>query len=207
MTPDEYQQTARELVRSAALPEGVAARMEAELEQAFEESLAGSRASALHQPRPAARRWSVAALAAAAAIVMAIGSAGWYLRQPPPVTSNSVMTAVAPAAPPSPTRPAEDASHPKATATDAARKPMPRHRQLPPVIRPAGFVPVPAAASLPQFESGVIVRMALPAAALPSYGVDISRASSDQPIEADVLVGQDGLARAIRLVNTTRSQQ
>jgi hypothetical protein len=63
------------------------------------------------------------------------------------------------------------------------------------------------AAGLPQFESGVIVRVALPAAALPSYGIDISPASSDRPVEADVLVGQDGVARAIRLVNTSRSQQ
>ncbi len=80
-------------------------------------------------------------------------------------------------------------------------------RKLPPVIRPEGFVAVPAAAGLPQFESGVIVRMSLPVTALPSYGVDISPASSDQPVEADVLVGQDGRARAIRLVNTSRSQQ
>jgi hypothetical protein len=78
---------------------------------------------------------------------------------------------------------------------------------LPSVIQPAGFVAVPAAAKLPQFESGLIVRMALPVTALPSYGVDIFRASSGEPVEADVLVGQDGLARAIRLVNTSRSQQ
>jgi hypothetical protein len=75
------------------------------------------------------------------------------------------------------------------------------------VIQPAGFVPVPAAARLPQFESGVIVRMALPVTALPSYGVDISLASSGEPVEADVLVGQDGVARAIRIVNTPRSHQ
>jgi hypothetical protein len=49
--------------------------------------------------------------------------------------------------------------------------------------------------------------VALPVTALPSYGVDISPASSDQPVEADVLLGQDGLARAIRLVNFSRSQQ
>jgi hypothetical protein len=68
-------------------------------------------------------------------------------------------------------------------------------------------VPVPSAARLPQFESGVIVRLSLPVAALPSYGVDISPASSGDAVEADVLVAQDGVARAIRLVNPTRSQQ
>jgi hypothetical protein len=49
--------------------------------------------------------------------------------------------------------------------------------------------------------------MSLPVSALPSFGVDISPASGNQPVEADLLVGQDGLARAIRLVNTSRSQQ
>jgi hypothetical protein len=217
MTPDEYQQTARELARHTAMPEGVAARMETELEQAFEESLAGS-----NQPPLKPRRSSTSevgakaedpalplgALAAAAAIVMAIGGAGWWYLRQPPVTSNNVMTAVAPAAPsPTTRRLAEDTSHPSAKTTEAAGKPTVRHRTLPPVIRPAGFVPVPAASRLPQFESGVIVRMALPVGALPSYGVDISPASSDQPVEADVLLGQDGLARAIRLVNLSRSQQ
>jgi hypothetical protein len=64
------------------------------------------------------------------------------------------------------------------------------------------FVPIPGAAGLPDFESGTIVRMALQIASLPVYGVDISSATADGPVEADVLVGQDGQARAIRLVTT-----
>jgi hypothetical protein len=65
---------------------------------------------------------------------------------------------------------------------------------------------------LPEFESGTIVRLELSLASLPSYGVDITRAGTDRPVEADVLVGQDGQPRAIRLVTsgnarTLRSQQ
>jgi hypothetical protein len=75
------------------------------------------------------------------------------------------------------------------------------------LIEPAGFVAVPGAASLPQFESGTIVRLELPVSVLPEYGVDIFPAEG-QPVEADVLVGQDGQARAIRLVTqTVRSSQ
>lgn len=75
------------------------------------------------------------------------------------------------------------------------------------VIQPAGFVAVPGAASLPQFESGTIVRLELPVSVLPEYGVDIFPAAG-QPVEADVLVGQDGQARAIRLVTqSVRSSQ
>jgi hypothetical protein len=69
-----------------------------------------------------------------------------------------------------------------------------------------GFVALPAAIGLPDFESGVIVRMELPVAALPSYGIEVV-SDSKTPVEADLLIGQDGQARAIRLVNrvTTRS--
>jgi len=76
------------------------------------------------------------------------------------------------------------------------------------IVKPAGFVALPGAANLPQFESGTIVRVELAVASLPAYGVDISPAANDQPVEADVLVGQDGQPRAIRLVtSSSRSGQ
>lgn len=201
MTPEEYQQTVRELAHRAAMPDGVAARMEARLEQAFESSPSES--------RNAGPRWTWAAvLTIAATVVVAIGGTLWYARHQR-VTSNDVT--VAPATKVHLKVDATDPVHLKVDATNPgsvrlqADQKSPKNR--PPVIQPAGFVPVPAAARLPQFESGVIVRLALPVTALPSYGVDISPASSDQPVEADVLIGQDGLARAIRLVNSSRSQQ
>ena len=50
--------------------------------------------------------------------------------------------------------------------------------------------------------------MEVPAATLPTYGIDISSGVSGKPVEADVLIGQDGFARAIRLVTSTaRSTQ
>lgn len=64
-----------------------------------------------------------------------------------------------------------------------------------------GFVALPAAAGLPPFESGVIVRIELPVASLPAYGVEMVPAAAAAQVEADVLVGQDGLPRAIRLVD------
>jgi ferric-dicitrate binding protein FerR (iron transport regulator) len=48
------------------------------------------------------------------------------------------------------------------------------------------FVPVAGASALPRFERGEVIRVEMPSAA----GL----------IQADVLVGQDGLARAVRLV-------
>ena len=65
---------------------------------------------------------------------------------------------------------------------------------------------LPAAANLPAFESGEIVRMELPVTALPAYGLEIAPETRRSAVEADLLVGQDGQARAIRLVNTARLQ-
>ena len=91
-------------------------------------------------------------------------------------------------------------------------KRAPRARPARQVVRPPAFVALPGTAGLPDFESGTIVRLELSLASLPSYGVDITRAGTDRPVEADVLVGQDGQPRAIRLVSsgnarTLRSQQ
>ena len=68
------------------------------------------------------------------------------------------------------------------------------------VVTPSGFVDLPWTAGLPAFESGEIVRMDIPVASLPTYGIDISSGPGRGPVEADVLIGQDGFARAIRLV-------
>jgi hypothetical protein len=56
----------------------------------------------------------------------------------------------------------------------------------PPMKAQTAFVVLPGARALPRLESGSVIRVNLP--------------SSDGSIEADVLVGQDGLVRAVRLV-------
>ena len=94
---------------------------------------------------------------------------------------------------------------PARTAQAAPRARAPRH------VEAVGFVPVPIAASLPPFERGEIVRMEMGMRLLSAYGVDISPDPGDQPIQVDLLVAQDGLPRAIRLVTSelldSRSRQ
>jgi hypothetical protein len=68
------------------------------------------------------------------------------------------------------------------------------------LVRPAGFIPLPTAVGLPDLESGEIVRMEIPIGSLPVYGLEIQPDTGGRPIKADLLVGQDGQARAIRLV-------
>ena len=220
MTPDDYQQASRELARSAAMPEDVAARMERDLAQTFAAETVGTPArfgragSSAFAKAPADRRRfsggrldAARVLAAAATVIIAIGAGLWYVRQrtitPKDVTPSAQVRLKADATDPGRSVGIQAAD----PAPPRAKTARPRARKLPPVVQPAGFVPVPAAAGLPQFESGVIVRLSLPVAALPSYGVDISPASSGDSVEADVLIAQDGVPRAIRLVNTSRSQQ
>jgi hypothetical protein len=64
----------------------------------------------------------------------------------------------------------------------------------------ADFVIVPGAASLPPMESGTLVRIDLPVSVLPSLGVT-PPASGHSTVKADLVIGQDGLTRAVRLVN------
>ena len=56
----------------------------------------------------------------------------------------------------------------------------------------------PGAAELPTFESGHLMRIEVPVSALPSLGL-VPPATRAAVVQADVLVGQDGLPRAVRL--------
>jgi hypothetical protein len=71
----------------------------------------------------------------------------------------------------------------------------------PPAVAPLAtteFVVWPGAAELPRFESGHLMRMELPVSALPALGL-APPASRAVVVQADVLVGQDGFPRAVRL--------
>jgi hypothetical protein len=65
----------------------------------------------------------------------------------------------------------------------------------------ADFTPLPYAAELSPSESTDIVRVQLPRESLMTMGIPVSADAMGQIIQADVLLGMDGTARAIRLVN------
>jgi hypothetical protein len=66
----------------------------------------------------------------------------------------------------------------------------------------ADFVPWPGAAALPAFESGQLVRTELPASVLPLLGITGAHVSREGRVAADLLIGQDGMVRAVRLAPT-----
>jgi hypothetical protein len=94
-----------------------------------------------------------------------------------------------------------------------SRKPGVRQGRSPPRVRDIEFLAIPTAIGLPPLESATIVRTELPLSALPDYGLQIHPNAAHAVLEADLLVGQDGLARGIRLVtaaegsSTSRSRQ
>ena len=62
------------------------------------------------------------------------------------------------------------------------------------------FLPLGDASDLASLESGQIVRVKLPRSSLASFGLPLNTERAGEPIKADVVLGEDGRARAIRFV-------
>lgn len=178
------------------------------------------RQSTMHQggapevSRKADARW----LGAAAALLVAAGSVAWWwgTRTDAPSTKQVAVPPVVresqkpPASEPPAVLTALD-SGPHAVLMSAGNRRPRATRQrpasAPAVVHPVGFVALPGAVGLPDFESGEIIRMEIPLTSLPTYGIEILPDAQGSPVEANLLVGQDGQARAIRLVTTSGSDE
>jgi hypothetical protein len=172
-------------------------------------------------PRPASEpaseyaRRSTGWLRAAAAILLTGAAAAlWWSARSEPAAERASTTGAAQAD----ARKPEPAPAPGVALTGDSQRTTPvvaaghrpravRSRPSSPVVRPLGFVELPGAAGLPDFESGQIIRMEIPLTSLPTYGLEILPDAKGSPVKADLLVGQDGQARAIRLVTTSGSEE
>jgi hypothetical protein len=206
----------RELARTAdEIPENPAT--EQRLMEAFD-----TRAAV--QARAARTRTSRATWYLAAAASLALLAGGWWAgahlrdgggtRATPSMQLASASPAVRPSSQASPApqalasappeAPAVAASHPRAPlplAPSAEAQPRATRSRAEAADEADEFVALPAADRLPRFESGMIVRVELDGASLPAFGFPIMPDGARTPIAADVLVGQDGQPRAIRLVS------
>jgi hypothetical protein len=63
----------------------------------------------------------------------------------------------------------------------------------------ASFYPLPQAEALPAVENAMVVRVQLPASSLRLMGFPVDEESADAAVQAELLLGQDGLARGVRL--------
>jgi hypothetical protein len=69
-----------------------------------------------------------------------------------------------------------------------------------PVRQRSEFIALPYAQSEVPLEQPVIVRVHIPVSELGVMGVLLAPATGGEKVNADLLVGQDGVARAVRLV-------
>jgi hypothetical protein len=65
-----------------------------------------------------------------------------------------------------------------------------------------GFVPLLYEEEPGPLEGGQVVRVSLPRSMLARFGFAVNTETADQPISAEVLVGNDGVARSIRLIDS-----
>jgi hypothetical protein len=142
----------------------------------------------------------VPAVAAALALAATIG---WMIvrtpaRIPPlPSTSTAAMERRAAEPVPSPA----PVLGPEAPAVAKAPRPHRARPRAAPVAprEPVEFVAWPGATGLPAFESGYLMRVDMPASIVLSLGL-VPHLPQATFVQADVLVGQDRLPRAVRLV-------
>jgi hypothetical protein len=64
----------------------------------------------------------------------------------------------------------------------------------------AEFIAVPYAAPIGEYERTEVVRVNVPVTALAQWGLPVSSMGLSQRVDADVVIGEDGLARAVRFV-------
>ena len=62
------------------------------------------------------------------------------------------------------------------------------------------FIPLTHRGSFAQWEGGQVVRVELPRSAMASFGLPVNLERAGERVKADVVVGNDGMARAIRFV-------
>jgi hypothetical protein len=63
----------------------------------------------------------------------------------------------------------------------------------------ASFYPLPQAEALPAVENAMVVRVQLPVSSLRLMGFPVDEERADAAVQAELLLGQDGLARGVRL--------
>lgn len=191
------------LSNQRSLTGGLLALAESNRSRQASECLEGSLRDSYRQRHTVATRsrQAIAWIAASAAAAVVIFFA---LRSPiAPDSSLSGATAkIVKEKPVVPRRPAASADKQSITgpnpSTPGDQSPIARqvnHQKAEPEL--AYFLPLD---DYEPIEMGVVVRMQLPGSLFGSLGVSLDEDQSGESIEADILIGEDGSARAIRIV-------
>lgn len=90
--------------------------------------------------------------------------------------------------------------HPAAVAVNDGGTERPMAAVETAAVEDSDFVPVPYGEALSADDPGLVVRVSLSRSALGSLGYPVDEMNGGDVVEADLLVGEDGLPRAVRLV-------
>jgi len=139
----------------------------------------------------------VALVGAAMIVLLAIAATGLWQKDRAQPQSN--LAAIEKQQPAPPVENPAEADH----QTAKAEKPQRKTRRQP-VRRNeivSDFIPLTYLAESTEVESGVVVRVRVPRSMLTRMGLPINAEITEETVLADVALGDDGLARAIRFVN------
>jgi hypothetical protein len=200
----------------AASDEGKAAP--ASVEAALLEAFHAQASNRLARRLPVqSRSWPRWALAAAAAILIAFGFIVYRAIQQEPQKDDKAHTEKTPAPKPSVVREEQvvkESGEPEPRRESRASRPRRgrQHRLIKPFIidgitayardseYATDFFPLAYGGDQKPMESGEVIRVQMPRSALIAFGLPVNVERADVPVKADLLVGEDGLARAIRFV-------
>jgi len=134
-------------------------------------------------------------IAVAATVVMAVGLGFWITRPAERIEAPPVLAARA-----TPPRTAF-AKAPRAPVRKSAIR-NPQSAMVQEVA--TDFYPLQYVADAGVLGNGTVVRVSMPRAAMTTFGFPVDIERRQEPIQADVVLGGDGMARAIRFVQQQR---
>jgi hypothetical protein len=181
-------------VRAAIAHERAPGRVEGVLLEAFRaQSRIGPTAAT--DKTPSWFNWKVAAVAAALVLLTTAGALVFVHR---PAETPEQAQSPAPATIPDSTPPAVENPGPQRVPVHADRRPRTRRARASETV--TEFMPLNEGEDLQSFEFVQVVRVELSASSLRDFGMPVGYASADELIKADLALGPDGIARAIRFV-------
>jgi hypothetical protein len=162
-------------------------------------------------------RWAIAAAAAILILIALVALRANQSLQEPPKQAKETQAAPDPA-PPAPQKESpekKEADTPVTprrnvqnyTAANRPRRAAPRAEAINAKDAAASdyeittdFIPLNYRGSIAELEGGQVLRVELPRSSLASFGLPVNLERAGERIKADVVVGNDGMARAIRFV-------
>lgn len=212
---DQQALTAGIRVAAVSLPrQDASLQVEAALRRAFREQAGAFISIGINQRAKWSWRWSWRLVGWAAAIILFAFLAGVdWLKSPPVNQKQNVINL--PSTPDisvpgekqeSQVQAERSGNQNQITASNStsSRRQGRRHSlgQGPAIPKEVGtrFFPLVEEDEMAPLESGLLVRVEVPASTLISLGLPVTAESINRPVQADLLLGQDGLARAIRFL-------